>query len=83
MFCRHEMGGFDGKQTAVKYLDILADLVHPEVVRFYPSGDRYFMMTMQLYTYIVPEVFNPSDDRYFMMTMQLYTYIVPEVFTIC
>ncbi|KFM66807.1 hypothetical protein X975_10900, partial [Stegodyphus mimosarum] len=31
------------KQAAMRYLDILADQVHPPVLHFYPDGDGYFM----------------------------------------
>ena len=32
----------EGKQTAMQYLDILADQVHPAMLQFY-EGDGYFM----------------------------------------
>ncbi|GFX98056.1 transposable element Tcb2 transposase [Trichonephila clavipes] len=33
----------EGKQTAMRYLDILADQVHPAMLHFYPVGDGYFI----------------------------------------
>ena len=31
------------KQTAMQYLDILADQVHPAMLQFYSESDGYFM----------------------------------------
>ena len=33
----------ESKQIAMRYLDILADQVHPAMLHFYPDGDRYFV----------------------------------------
>ncbi|GFX77538.1 hypothetical protein TNCV_4025881 [Trichonephila clavipes] len=33
----------EGKQTAVRYLEILVDQVHPAMLHFYPDGDEYLM----------------------------------------
>ena len=46
MFCWHGNGVlvfFEGKQTAMRYLDILADQVHSAMLHFYPDGDGYFV----------------------------------------
>ena len=46
MFCWYGSGPLvllEGKQTAMKYLDILADQVHPAMLHFYSEGDEYFM----------------------------------------
>ena len=46
MFCWHGSGAvvfLKGKQTAVRYLGIQADQVHPAMLHFYPDGDEYFM----------------------------------------
>ena len=45
MFCWYGSGPLvllEGKQTAMQYLDILADQVHPAMLQFY-EGDGYFM----------------------------------------
>ncbi|GFT74043.1 transposable element Tcb2 transposase [Trichonephila clavipes] len=34
---------FEGKQTAMRYLDMLVDQMHPEMLHFHPDGDGYFM----------------------------------------
>ncbi|GFW64155.1 uncharacterized protein TNCV_708601 [Trichonephila clavipes] len=46
MFCWHEkdaMVFLGDKQTTLKYLDILADQVHPATLNLFPYGDEYFM----------------------------------------
>ncbi|GFT27458.1 hypothetical protein TNCV_1275611 [Trichonephila clavipes] len=46
MFFWHGRGGLlflEGKQTAMRYLDILADQVNSEVFYFYPEDEEYFM----------------------------------------
>ncbi|GFX74937.1 uncharacterized protein TNCV_1845091 [Trichonephila clavipes] len=46
MFCRNGSDALvvlEDKSTATKYLDILADQVHPTMLHFYPDGDGYFI----------------------------------------
>ena len=46
MFCWHGSGVLVflmGKQTAMQYLDILANQVHLAMLHFYPDGDECFM----------------------------------------
>ena len=46
MFRWHGSGALvplECEQTAMRYLDILADQIHPAMLYFYPEGDGYCM----------------------------------------
>ncbi|GFX72411.1 transposable element Tcb1 transposase [Trichonephila clavipes] len=46
IFCWHGsdvLVFLEGKQTAMRYLDILADQAHPEMLHFYLNDNEYFM----------------------------------------
>ncbi|GFX84110.1 hypothetical protein TNCV_4859181 [Trichonephila clavipes] len=46
MFCWHKsgvLGILEGKQVAMRYLNILTEEVHSPMLHFYPDGDEYFM----------------------------------------
>ncbi|GFV52785.1 hypothetical protein TNCV_2874561 [Trichonephila clavipes] len=46
MFCWYGSGALvflEGKQIALRYLDVLIDQVHFAMLNFYPDGDEYFI----------------------------------------
>ncbi|GFW77317.1 uncharacterized protein TNCV_924331 [Trichonephila clavipes] len=64
LFCWHGSGVLvflESKQTAMRYLNILADQVHPAMLHFYPDGDGYFMDSNAT-IHLARSVRNSSDE---------------------